>query len=53
MVDDGIKYRIYEETADNILKDLKNFQESLHRNFKGYEKNDNMRPVSNEPAKIG
>lgn len=52
MVDDGIKYRIYEETPDNTLKDLKNVQKFLHRNFKGYE-NDNMRPVSNEPAKIG
>ena len=25
----GIKNKIYEETADNTLKDLKNFQETL------------------------
>ena len=29
MIDNGIKNKIYEETADNTLKDLKTFQEFL------------------------
>ena len=37
MINDRIKNKIYEETADNTLKDLKYFQEFLRRNFKDYE----------------
>ena len=29
MIDNEIKNKIYEDTADNTLKDLKNFQEIL------------------------
>ena len=47
-----IKNKIYEETADNTLKDLKNLQEFLYRNFKDYENYDDMRPVSNQLAKL-
>ena len=52
MIDDGIKNKIYEETTDNTLKDLKNFQDFLYRNFKDYENYDEMRPVSNQPARL-
>ena len=52
MIDDGIKNKIYEETTDSTLKDLKNFQDFLYRNFKDYENYDEMRPVSNQPARL-
>ena len=52
MIDDGIKNKMYEETADDTLKDLKNFSEFLLRNFKKYENYDDMRPVSNQPDKL-
>ena len=37
MIDDGIKNKLDEETADNTLKDLKNSQEFLYRSYKDYE----------------
>ena len=43
MIDDGIKNKLHEETADNTLKDLKNFQEFLYRSFKDFENYDDMR----------
>ena len=52
MINDGIRNKIYEETVDNTLKDSKNFQEFLYRNFKYYENYDDMRPVSNQQAKL-
>lgn len=33
MIDNGMKNKIYEETVVNTLKDLRNFQEFLYRNF--------------------
>lgn len=41
-----IKNKMYEETTDNTLKDLKIFQDFLYRNIKDYENYDDMRPVS-------
>ena len=52
IIDDGIKSKIYEETADHTFKDLKNFQEFLYRNFKDYGNYDDIRPVSNQLAKL-
>ena len=52
MIDNGIKNEIYEETADNTLKDLKTFQEFLYRNSKDYENYDDMNPVSNQPDQL-
>ena len=52
MIDDGIKNKLYEETTDITLKNLKNFQDFLYRNFKDYENYDEMRPVSNQPARL-
>ena len=43
MIDDGIKNKLHEETADNTLKDLKNFQEFLYRSFKDLENYYDMR----------
>ena len=37
---------------DNTIKDLKNFQQFLKRNFKEYDKLDDMLPTSNQPARI-
>ena len=51
IIDDGIESKIFEESTDNTLKDLKNFQEFLYRNFKDYENHDDMRPVNNQPHK--
>ena len=52
MIDNGIKNEIYEETADNTLKDLKTFQEFLYRNSKDYENYDDMNRVSNQPDQL-
>ena len=52
MIDDEIKNKIYEETGDNSLKDFKNIQEFLYRTFKDYENYDDMKSVSNQPAKL-
>ena len=37
MIDNGIKYKIHEETADNTLKYLKTFLEFLYRNISDYQ----------------
>ena len=34
MIDDGIKNKIHDQETNNTLKDLKNPDEFLHRNFK-------------------
>ena len=51
MVKEGIDKRTYTLTEDNTVKDLKNFKQILKRNFKGYDKLDDMLPISNQPAK--
>ena len=52
MIDNVIKNKIYEETADNTLKDSKTFQEFLYRNSKDYENYDDINPVSNQPDQL-
>ena len=52
MVKEGIGKEIYTLTEDNSIKDLQNFKQLLKRNFKGYEKLDDMLPASNQPARI-
>ena len=51
MVKEGIE-GTYTLTEDNTIKDLQNFKEflKLKRNFKGYDKLDDMLPTSNQPA---
>ena len=39
-------------TEDNTIKDLKKFKQFLNRNFKGYDKLNDMLPTSNQPARI-
>ena len=52
MIEEGIKNRIYAETDDTTMQDLKRFQEFLRRNFKKYEHYNEMYNKSNEPAKM-
>ena len=44
MHDEVIIREIYEQSTDTILRDLKNFQSFLCRNFKNHQSYDNMRP---------
>ena len=39
-------------TQDNTIKNPNNFKQLLKRNFKGYDKLDDMLPTSNQPARI-
>ena len=50
MVKEGIDKGTYAVTEDSTIKDLKNFKQFLKRNFKGYDKLDDMLPTSNQPA---
>ena len=50
MVKEGIDKGTYTMTEDNTIKDLKNLKQFLKRNFKGYDKLDDMLPTSNQPA---
>ena len=52
MVKEGICKRTYTLTEDNTIKDLKNFKQFLKRNFKGYDKLDDVLPTSSQPARI-
>ena len=52
MIVHGTKKYIYEETADNTLIELKNFQDFLYRDLKDYKNYDDMKPVSNQLAKL-
>ena len=52
MVKKGICKRTYTLTEDNTIKDLKNFKQFLKRNFKGYDKLDDVLPTSSQPARI-
>ena len=53
MIDEGINKGTYAPTVDTILKDLKKFQDFLHRNFKGkFDRYKDMRPVSNQPGRL-
>ena len=51
MVKEGICKRTYTLTEDNTIKDLKNFKQFLKRNFKGYDKLDDVLPTSSQPAR--
>ena len=52
MVKEGIEKGTYTLTQVNTIKDLNNFKQFLKRNFKGYDKLDDMLPTSNQPARI-
>ena len=52
MVKEGIDKGTYTLTEDHTIKDLKNFKQFLKRNFKAYDKLDDMLLTSNQPAGI-
>ena len=52
MVKEGIDKGTYILTQDSTIKGLNNFKQFLKRNFKGYDKLDDMLPTSNQPARI-
>ena len=52
MINEGIQQGKYEWVNEKTLEDLEKFQHFLYRNFKNDPKYSNMRPVSNQPARI-
>ena len=52
MINEGITDGVYVETQDETLQDLKRFQDFLYRNFRKYEKYDDMFPFPNKPAQL-
>ena len=50
MIDYGIMKGTHVETNDNTLKELLLFQDFLYRNFRNYERYEDMQPDSNQPA---
>ena len=48
----GTKKYIYEETVNSTLIELKNFQDFLYGDLKDYKNYDDMKPVSNQLAKL-
>ena len=52
MLNEGIKRGKYERSTDTTKQDLKTFQSFLHRNFTNHLSHDNMRPKSNQPARL-
>ena len=52
MINDGIMKGTYEETTDNKLKELSQFQDFLYRNLHNYECYKDMQPDSNQPARL-
>ena len=52
MINEGIHQGKYEWTNDKTHEDLEKFQHFLYRNFKNHLKYSDMRPVSNQPARL-
>ena len=52
MINDGIVKGTYVETIDNKLKELSRFQDFFYRNFRNYENYKDMKPDSNQPARL-
>ena len=52
MIDDGIIKGTYVQTNDNALKELSRFQDFLYRKFRSYELYKDMKPDSNQPARL-
>ena len=52
MINDGIEQGKYEETEDNILKELESFQSFLYRHFKDTPYYKQMLPWSHQPARF-
>ena len=52
MINEGIQQGKYEMTTDTIHEDLEKFQSFFYRNFKTHPRYNDMRPVSNQPARF-
>ena len=52
MLNEGIKRRTYERSADTKKQDLETFQSFLYQNFKNHPNYDKMRPKSNQLARL-
>ena len=52
MILEGIAEKKYSHAEDTILKDLKNFQSFLYRNFRNHEKYKEMYPTSHQAARF-
>ena len=52
MINEGIEQGKYEETEDNILKELESFQSFLYRHFKDTPYYKQMLPSSHQPARF-
>ena len=52
MINEGIRQGKYEITTDTTHQDLEKFQSFLYRNFKSHPSYNDMRPVSNQPARF-
>ena len=52
MIDNSIMKGTYLETTDYMLKELSRFHDFLHRNFHNYEYYKDMKPDSNQPARL-
>ena len=52
MISEGINDNKYVISNDTTLKDLHNFQAFLYRNFKDHKNYKQLRPSSNQPAKL-
>ena len=47
-----IKGSYVETTTDNTLKELSRFQDFIYRNFHNYERYEDIKPDSNQPARF-
>ena len=52
MLEEGIVGETYVRTTDNTLQDLHNFQCVLNNNFSKHKDYADMRPTSNQPARL-
>ena len=53
LINDGISKGAYViEENDNTLAELKTFQDFIYSNFKKYEKYNEMKPTSSQPARL-
>ena len=52
MIDDVIIKGTNVETTDSTFKELSRFQDFLYRNFQNYKRYKDMKPGSNQPARL-
>ena len=52
MINESIQKSKYEMTTDTNHEDLEKFQSFLYLNFKSHPSHNDMRPVSNQPARF-